>query len=105
LRLKSFVVIFILVSLLFFIFQRVVDGIQIPGELFQVKITGKYSSLLGGIFDKLHVGQVWRLISIWMGFLYMNQWVSLTIMSLFFVTMVESIHGVKTCLGELIFFF
>jgi hypothetical protein len=100
LRLKSFVAIFIFFSIFFFILQRIIDGIQIPGELLQAKASGKYTSALGLSIEKLHSGQLWRLLTVFMGFLNLSQWVSLTIISLFFVTMVESVHGLKRCLGE-----
>ena len=99
LRLKSFVAFFIFASIFFFVLQRIVDGIQIPGELLQVKISGKYTSALDLNFAKIHSGQIWRLFTVFLGYLHLSQWVSLTIISLFFVTMVESVHGLKTSLG------
>ena len=100
LRWKSFVVIFIIFSLFFFILQRIIDGIQIPGELLQVKSSGKYSSAMGLNVEKIKIGQIWRLLSVFMGYYHLQQWVSLTIISLFFVTMVESVHGIKISIGE-----
>ena len=104
LKLKSFISIFILISIFFFALQRIIDGIQIPGELLQIKIDGKYTSHLDLNYSKLQIGQIWRLLTFFLGFLDMNQWVSITIMSLFFGTMVESVHGVKICIGKLYFF-
>ena len=103
LKLKSFVVIFILISIFFFILQRIIDGIEIPGELLQIQKDGPYSSHLDLDYQMLQSGQLWRLLTFFLGFQDMKQWVSVTIMSLFFVTMVESVHGIKICIGKQIF--
>ena len=100
LKLKSFIVVFILVSIFFFILQRIIDGIQIPGELLEVKESGPYTSHLNLDYEKLQSGELWRLFTFFLGFENMKQWVSITIMALFFGTMVESVHGIKTCIGK-----
>lgn len=100
LKCKSFVFAFLIIMLVMFILQRLIDGINLPGTLLMVKLDGGFTKSMGMKYIEFNNGQVWRLITALLGFIDMQQWVSLTIFTLFFVTMVESVQGLKRCLGN-----
>lgn len=100
LKWKSFVVVFLLILLVLFIIQRIIDGIYLEGELLQVKPDGTYTSFMSIKFESLSKGEIWRLFTGLLGFIHMQQFVSILIFSLFFVTMVESVQGLKKCIGN-----
>ena len=103
LRWKSFSIIFLIIMWILFIIQRIVDGIYKPGELLQVNSDGPYTALLSMSYQDLKAGQVWRLLTGLLGFNHMQQAISITIITLFFVSMTESVHGFKICVGNLFF--
>ena len=100
LKFKSFVVVFLILMLVLFIIQRIFDGIFLQGELLQVKIEGHYTSFMSIKYDSISRGQIWRLFTGLLGFIHMQQLVSIFIFSLFFVPMVESVQGLKRCVSK-----
>ena len=100
---KSAVGAFLIFMTVIFILQRIIDHLEIPGTFLLVKKTGSFSSNVGLNYVKIAKGQLWRLLTGSLGWVDLSQWFSISIFTLFFMTNIQYVLGLKRCICNLYF--